>query len=404
MMLAFLSLLLLPFLAISALAAKPEGKWTCVSPVINGDLMGIAAVSKTKAIVAGAVNPGPINPKGGFGALVFEDGNITQTLVRTDDLCMITAVAMQDAMNGVVVGPSLMGASIGYTTTDGGETWAPTKGVSKGFSGAVSGDDIHAFGGGKYAYVAEYNSFENGTKCSHEPVSPQCSGVLLSRDNGNTYARIDWGGTDGKGTDASDGAFPSDNVWYISGGYVEAGSGPSNVPFYKATIMKTEDAGKSFQTVFNVTAPSSNPGLGVGGMNGIDCADENTCYAISSCDHPLCDQNDVHNKTHGRGLYIHKTDDGGKSWKITHFEYEKSANTVHVVSGDEVWVGGGEVGLSFAASLWHTQDGAASWVRHDLHGVGGTIFGIDMLPDGSGGFATSCNQLPECGIWSYSVV
>ena len=393
--------LLLAISAASALAAKPEGTWTVKTAAISGDLLGIAAISATKAIVAGGVNPGPINPTGGFGALIYEDGNLTQTLVRTEKLSMITAVAMQDTMNGVVVGPSLGGAPIGFITKDGGSTWTPTSEKSPGFSGAVSGDDIHAFGDGAYGYVAEYNSFENGTKCKHA-VSPQCSGVLLSNDGGNTYRRIDWGGTDGLGTDANDGAFPSANVWYISGGYVEAGSGPPNVPFYKATVMKTADAGKTFHTVFNVTAPSTNPGAGVGGMYGIDCADENTCFAVSSCDHPLCDHNDVHNKTRGRGMYIHKTSDGGKSWAITHFEYEKSASTIKVISEDEVWVGGGQVGMSFAASMWHTQDSAKTWVRHDLTGSGGSIMGFSMLPDGSAGFATSCNELPQCSIWSYA--
>jgi len=59
---------------------------------------------------------------------------------------MITAAAMQDEMNGVVVGPSLGGAPIGYTTKDGGQNWTPTTEKSPGFKGAVSGDDIHAFG------------------------------------------------------------------------------------------------------------------------------------------------------------------------------------------------------------------------------------------------------------------
>ena len=61
------ALILAATAAIAIASTKPEGTWTCGSAVISGDLMGIAAVSATKAIVAGGVNPGPISPAGGFG-------------------------------------------------------------------------------------------------------------------------------------------------------------------------------------------------------------------------------------------------------------------------------------------------------------------------------------------------
>jgi hypothetical protein len=64
--------------------------------------------------------------------------------------------------------------------------------------GAVAGSDIHGVpdgaGSDTFAYVTEYNAYTNGSKCSHD-VSPQCSGVFLSKDGGMTFEHIDWQGT-----------------------------------------------------------------------------------------------------------------------------------------------------------------------------------------------------------------
>jgi hypothetical protein len=49
-------------------------------------------------------------------------------------------------------------------------------------------------GSDTFAYVTEYNAYTNGSKCSHD-VSPQCSGVFLSKDGGMTFEHIDWQGT-----------------------------------------------------------------------------------------------------------------------------------------------------------------------------------------------------------------
>ena len=81
--------------------------------------------------------------------------------------------------------------------------------IAKGVVGTTSGQDIQFLSDGAVAYTGEYNSNDDGTACNLEPVSPQCSGVMLSRDGGDTFTRIGWQGTDGPGTDAMFGAFPS---------------------------------------------------------------------------------------------------------------------------------------------------------------------------------------------------
>ena len=126
--------------------------------------------------------------------------------------CSASSHADNDDHGRDVVGHrrASLAIGVGFVTADAGQTWTPSTDVAKGFGGAVSGDQIHHLGDGKsYAYVSEFNAYTNGTKCSHGDVSPQCSGVLLTRDGGYTYEHIDWGGTDGAGTDASSGAFPS---------------------------------------------------------------------------------------------------------------------------------------------------------------------------------------------------
>jgi hypothetical protein len=298
----------------------------------------------------------------------------------------------------------MLGAPVGFVTADAGSTWKPSTDVAKGFGGAVSGDQIHHLGDGKsYAYVSEFNAYTNGTKCSHGDVSPQCSGVLLTRDGGYTYEHIDWGGTDGAGTDASSGAFPSPDVWYVAGGFVQSCSGGPLC--FKAYITKTTDGGKTFKTVHNVTATAADAGAGVGSMTDISCVDEETCFAVSACDQTACaDGIYASNHSHGYGGYIHRTTDGGDTWAILHFEYEMAMAHVQAISKDEVWACGGSVGIIGHPSCWHTTDGGATWTEVMFEGEpkGSALLGLSMLPDGSTGFATTCNTLSNyCGVFKY---
>ena len=103
-----------------------------------------------------------------------------------------------------------------------------------------SGSDILDGGiGNEWGFVSEFNSWANGTICTHGKISTQCSGVLVTKDGGKTYDNIDWHGTDGVDTDAMTGSFPTSKIWYIAGGLVQAESNPG--PSFKSTIMKTMD-------------------------------------------------------------------------------------------------------------------------------------------------------------------
>ena len=184
------------------------GTWTPCGVAVNGMLGGVAALNATHALVTGGINGGP-----GYGAMVWDDqGAHAQTLVREKKLSMILGVALKDAKSGLVVGPALFGAPIGFLTDDGGQTWKPTEKTYLGTKGVVSGDDVHVMPGGSgYAYVAEFNAWANGTACTDgspgvgEP-SNQCSGVLAGRGRASHASGA--GGTGGAGWAGRDGLGP----------------------------------------------------------------------------------------------------------------------------------------------------------------------------------------------------
>jgi|TARA_B110000208_G_scaffold132844_1_gene160882 hypothetical protein len=180
-------------------AANAASSWVQQGPTVSGIFGGVAALSSTTAIITGGIN----NGKEGEGAFLLDTQ--THTLNQTfaaqgGGMSMILAVAMSvnTPNHGVAVGPALLGSAVAYVTTDAGKTWSPSKDVAKGFAGAVAGSDIHGVpdgsGSDTFAYVTEYNSYTNGSKCSHDD-SPQCSGVFLSKDGGMTFEHIDWHGT-----------------------------------------------------------------------------------------------------------------------------------------------------------------------------------------------------------------
>ena len=323
-------------------------------------------------------------------------GNFTLALDLMDSqckICMMTCVRMAPGGQvGVAAGVSMLGEPVSYATQDGGKTWHPSAMTAKGFSGAISGHDIELVMGSNgsnakraednvltWAYVVEYNSdLPSAKPCTHAPISSQCSGYATSSDMGAHWTTTDWEGTDGADTDAMYGAFPSPRVHYISGGLVQAESEPGSQ--WKATVMKTTDGGASFRAVFNVTAPEADPGKGVGGMGDIECWDEETCLAVSSCYDDNCGDR--------YGSFVHRTLDGGKTWKTSGLFYESVMNDVQLVGESEVMIGGGGVGLFDKAVVWHSSDRGQTWTNASLSHAG-QIMSLDVLADGSDGYATA---------------
>ena len=360
-----------------------RGTWAPAGTAYSGVLQGVSTLPNGNALVAGGVNDV------GNGIFMLEKNNSLslKMSITKCKICVMEVVKMHpDGLHGVAGGVAFLGEPVTYSTSDGGNSWLPSADIAKGFNGAVSGHDIELLPTSKkgeyaWAFISEFNSWQNGTVCTHGKVSAQCSGILISIDNGETYKNIDWSGTDGPDTDAMAGAFPTEDVWYIAGGLVSPESDPPG-PAFKATIMKTEDAGQTFKTVFNKTAPQSHPGRGVGGMTDISCANKDVCYAATSCFEDNCEPL--------YGSFLFKTENGGKTWKqIGNLFYEVIINVVEAMSEDEVILAGGGVSLFDKGHVWHTTNSGVSWKNSSLSV--GQVTSLDMLPDGSAGHLAVLN-------------
>ena len=372
--------------------------WHSIIEPFQGALGAVVAINSTHVAVAGGKNLGE-----GYGAFIINSATktMTQVLKAPGATIMLALALSSNSDTMVAMGTAMLGQPVSYKSVDRGLTWSPSPEKAKGFSGAVAGHQTVSLSGDSFTYVAEYGSFENGTRCDHgEPQGDlrQCSGVLLTHDAGDHWTRVDWMGTDGRGIDAQMGAFPSEDVWYLVGG----GGEDRTPPRLEALITKTVDGGKTFKTVFNVSAFQPHLGDGFGTMADIDCADENTCYATSFCDSPECEVN----KTTGYGAYVHKTADGGASWQVVNFEYEKVYSEMHVLSGSHIVVGGGPTGaLAIGESFsLHSTDAGATWTKVPIAGRGtGMVMGMAMAKDGTSGFATTCSPASQkCNVFAYT--
>ena len=176
--------------------------------------------------------------------------------------------------------------------------------------------------------------------------------------------------------------------------------------YARALIQKTSDGGKTFENVFNVTTPNGRSvDTGVGVMGGIGCASEDVCYALSSCEEPDICMPKNQTKVRGYGSYLHKTTDGGKTWSTMAFEYEKVFNVIQVLSHDEFWIGGSEVGMLGGGKVWSSTDGGKTLTLHEFKGKGaGEVVGLSMAPDGKTGFATTISAFRASASNSASAV
>jgi len=352
----------------------------------SGIIQGVAALSPTRAILAGGFNTI------GNGLFTLDTSSphpLNETMsVSVCKICMMTCVKFHsDGMQGIAAGVAMLNEPVSYSTLDGGVTWTPSSVVAKGFNGAVSGADIELVPNDDdkltWAFVTEFNSWSNGSLCTHGDVSKQCSGLSMTNDMGNTYKNLDWMGTDGPDTDAATASFPTKDAWYVGGGLVQPES--EEGAQWKAILMKSVDQGVTFSTVLNVTAPSSDPGKGIGSLMDVACSSADTCYVASACFDTNCGDR--------YGAFVHKTTDGGQSWKQLGFFYESSMNIIQLRGKDEIFIGGGGVGLFDSAVVWHSKDGGASFTNTTLKGGPGLVFDMSFTQDGTGAFLTSINAV-----------
>ena len=103
---------------------------------------------------------------------------------------------------------------------------------------------------------------------------------------------------------------------------------------------------------------------------------------------------------------MHKTTDGGASWSLELFMYEKDLQAIQVLSPSHVVVAGGPVGALALGETFtsHTTDGGATWKNIPLKGAGtGAVMGLSLAADGQSGFATTCSTaLQKCNIFGFT--
>ena len=412
----------LPLLSLSIPAATPSSAagWKLVTSGIAKTSLGLSALNSSTIYLAGG---GGTIAEGAFVAVSTDAGAsweaIPETGARSMSLSNVVKVMPGTGLR-VAAGVTFFGGPVAFSAS-GADTTAVFKAVpAKDVFSTQSLEAAH----GKVFITGEWNHWGNGSVCT-TPVSPQCSGVFVADAStfpDAKFSRVLWGGTDEPGVDARYGAFPTPTTWYVSGGMwpssaaagyaanLARGMPPSAasrsrptggerrvnrregpLDGYRALITKTTDGGKTWATVFNDTGFNSSFAFY---FNQIACADEMTCWAAAECPGTECPD---------YGAFIYHTADGGATWTKQAFFYEVSLLKVKVVSKTRVLAIGGEVGMSFGAVLVSTEDGGATWQQESLkgHGYG---FGLEILPDGSRGYAITCSigGMGGCGFWRYN--
>ena len=145
---------------------------------------------------------------------------------------------------------------------------------------------------------------------------------------------------------------------------------------YIGAIYKTSDGGETWDLSY------SNSGSFY--FNGIDCCDENTCYAVA--------EGDTEAGSTSPGARVFSTTDGGNTWTQTYWNEDDASSlmAVHCISDSEAWAAGGTIASNdFNGIFLHTSDGGENW---DTTTVKDPVLFMDMSNDGMYGVATGLSR------------
>ena len=276
----------------------------------------------------------------------------------------------------------------GLGTFDNNERFKHPGGL-KGFS-----QDAHTFGESSFASAGDY---------FYERASGD---IAISHDNGESWQIIETG----MYTYARYSTYPSEKVWYLTGGAWPAYSGNrnsteeyfyssrisvehkdnkvkkmrfrsmdelgDNTVGYNGIITKTIDGGLTWKRVYETTKFY---------FNQIDCISETHCMAVGE----------------GEGnTYALATTDGGETWKTVHSATDGSTLMgCTMLSEQEAWLSGGNISLKdkkLIGYYWHTLDGGDTWELETLDYA--LSFGMSFA-DGTG-YSTATTEF-NAGISMY---
>ncbi len=207
------------------------------------------------------------------------------------------------------------------------------------------------------------------------------------------------------------GAFPSEDVWYLAAGgwpvsktvgqvqltdriFVDETTGAFSFrneslasakglgkSGNSAEILKTTDGGLTFTSVFT--------DVGSFYFNGIHCASEDVCMVVA--------------EGNGAGT-VYGTQNGGETWEILLKDTDGEGVglfQVRMISELEAWaVGGNLVRVGFEARFHHTVDGGATWTVDTVPQVYATSL---TMPSSNVGYATGLTPDSQSSLLAFGV-
>lgn len=136
---------------------------------------------------------------------------------------------------------------------------------------------------------------------------------------------------------------------------------------YSTAVLKTEDSGRSWSTVFEDRNTDFY-------LNNLDCTDDSTCLAVGE----------------GERVVLLRTSDGGRSWAEISLPVEGDASVMDVkcVSARECYLAGGFLSQTrFEGFVLVSRDGGLTWARDGptINGLYPVSLSLYLRRDGSTG-------------------
>ncbi|KAJ9468047.1 hypothetical protein DIPPA_34527 [Diplonema papillatum] len=357
-------------IVLSVVAAALAAEWTDLfKPPFSGapaELMfGISCAAPMTCYIAGG------DSNTGFGVYKTTDAKLTQVsrvpITAREPPLLLMSVGTRDEKHAVTAGLEI-GVGGTYYTKNGAYFNSSIE------VGAVVTQAVYSTSFG-YAFVGSVVG-------SH--------GVSVSRDDGLTFSGK-WLPRDfAPEAPPRYGAFPSEKVWYVTGGMWpnttqasqaggkvvalnsrlsfdgrsgavtrrwasaannQAAAAPNSTQ-YAGMIAKTTDGGETWTKVFSTAGKFY--------FNGISCATESLCIAVGE---GFADDGST-----APGAHVMRTEDGGSTWSEVYVygaSTHGSATAVTMLSETEVWVGTtfAQSTLKAGAQFIHSTDGGKTWTE-----------------------------------------
>jgi photosystem II stability/assembly factor-like uncharacterized protein len=341
--------------AAAAPVAQPEadGLWHVVAKDLLTTELCVAFESDTKGWVAGDAN--------GVGPVILGTENGGKNWTKAEAKFGVDALLLAcAAAEKTIVISSIFGE---LYSNDDGKSFRPAYGG--GMSQSVRYFGKNGDGGHKFGCAGSYT---NGKQ-----------GVSVSTNSGKAFTHFL---APDLVTDARYAAFPSDNVWYIAAGQFPSNTGRktefkhangsyrlgdfggADTAGYAAQIVKTEDGGKTWKSLFLEN--------GTFYANGIDCINETHCCFAGEASDSSAPGARIYCTTDGtnfkRNFFAGGTSQQGWSLLDIRFADDKLG-----------WAVGGSLN-PIAPRAWfvETTDGGQTWdaTKHELNGF--YALGLDV--------------------------